>query len=128
MSEYPALKRIGVTNPAQISRYSVQEINNVDILRIIYKRAKGSLLPVSRKYKFERTEKRIAVDGGRNQAQMMYEISPFLAELMGELSSIVKSKHSRTESKEIIFDEISRLEEEINTRISYLKSLIKDLD
>lgn len=125
MSDYPSLERIGVTNPEQISRYSLQEINNVDILRIIYKRTKGSLLPVSRKYKFERSEKMAA---GGNQNQMMTEISPILGKVIGELSSIVKSKHSRVESKEIIIDEISRLEEEMNTRISYLKDMVKNLD
>lgn len=128
MSNFKALERMGVTNPTQISRYSLQEINSVDILRVIYKRTKGSLLPVSRKYKFERTEKLMGADGGRDRSKIMYEISPFLQEVIGELSSIVKTKHSRSESKEIIMDEIGRLEEEMNTRISYLKNLVKELD
>jgi len=119
---------MGINNPSQISRYSLQEIHNVDILRIVYKRAKGSMLPVSRKYKFERTEKMMASDGGRNQMNMVHEISPFLADVVDELSRLVKSKHSRAESKEIIMDEIKRLEEEMNTRVSYLKNLVEHLD
>lgn len=127
MSDNSALTRIGITNPSQISRYSLQEINNVDILRIVYKRTKGSLLPVSRKYKFERNEKLMLTDGGRKHTTMS-EISPFLGEIIGELSSIVQTKHSRSERKEIITDEINRLEEEMNTRISYLKGLVRELD
>ncbi len=128
MADYPALTEMGITNPSQISRYSLQTINNVDILRIVYKRTKGSLLPVSKKFKFGRAQKMVVVDSGRNETATVHEISPFLNKVTDELSRIVKSKHSRSESKEIITDEINRLEEEMNTRIAYLKSLVDALD
>ncbi|MFT5260241.1 MAG: hypothetical protein ACI9J2_002653 [Saprospiraceae bacterium] len=128
MSDYPSLKQMGVTNPSQITRYSLQNINNVDILRIVYKRAKGSLLPVSRKYKFGRAEKMVVTDRGQNKTEMVHEISPFLNKVISELSQVVKSKHSRSDSKEVIMDELMHLEEEMNTRIAYLKNLIQDLD
>ncbi len=128
MADYPALSQMGISNPTQISRYSLQNINNIDTLRIVYKRAKGSLLPVSRKYQFGRAEKMIVADGGRNRTETVHEISPFLNKVIGELSGIVKSKHSRSESKKIILDEIAHLKEETNTRIAYLRNLIEDLD
>ena len=78
MADYPALTQMGISNPSQISRYSLQHINNVDILRIVYKRQKGSLLPVSKKFKFGRAEKMVVTDGGRNQTETVHEISPFL--------------------------------------------------
>lgn len=128
MADYPALTEMGIANPLQISRYSLQTINNVDVLRIVYKRTKGSLLPVSKKFKFGRAQKMVVVDSGRNETAIVHEISPFLSKVTDELSRIVKSKHSRSESKEIIADEINRIEEEMNTRIAYLKSLVEGLD
>ena len=37
---------MGITNPEDIARYSLQGIDHIDILRIVYKRKKGSLLTV----------------------------------------------------------------------------------
>ena len=37
-SNYPSLKEMGIKNPKEISRYSLQTVNDVDILRVVYKR------------------------------------------------------------------------------------------
>lgn len=125
---YPALREMGITNPEDISRYSLQYINNIDVLRIVYKRKKGSLLPTSKKFRFGRSKKMVITDSGSNKTEIVYEISPFVTKLTSELRMVVDSKHSRAEQKEIILDEIHRLEEDINTRITYLKALINKLD
>ncbi|MEM7564660.1 MAG: DUF3461 family protein, partial [Pseudomonadota bacterium] len=52
MSEYPRLAEMGIQNPQQIEKFAVYTVGNTDILRIIYDRKPGSLLPVSRRYKF----------------------------------------------------------------------------
>ncbi|MFT5260189.1 MAG: hypothetical protein ACI9J2_001787 [Saprospiraceae bacterium] len=128
MADYPSLTEMGISNPTQISRYSLQTLNDVDVLRVVYKRAKGSLLPTSKKFKFGRAAKMIVVDSGKNETATVHDISPFLTKVINELSQIVQSKHSRSESKEIISDEIFRLEEEMNTRIAYLKNLVAELE
>jgi len=125
---YPALTEMGITNPEEIARYSLQTVNNVDILRVVYKRKKGTLLPSSKKYRFGRAQKMVVSDGGKNKTELVHEISPFVIKATDELRNIVKGKHTRTEQISIIMDEINRLEEETHTRIAYLKTLISKCD
>lgn len=126
--KYPALTEMGITNPEDISRYSLQYINNIDILRIVYKRKKGSLLPTSKKFRFGRAQKMVVTDSGTNKTKVIYEVSPFVAKVTDELHKIVQLKQSQQEIKEVIQDEINRLEEETKSRISYLKTLVDQLD
>ena len=127
-TKYPTLSDMGIVNPKQINRYSLQASGNNDVLRVIYKREKGSLLPSSKKFKFPRRIRVIEQDAGNKKQETITEVSPALSKAVTELHSIVNKKHSRTEQKEIIEDEIQRLEEEISTRVTYLKSLVKALD
>ncbi len=126
--KYPALNEMGIVNPEDISRYSLQYVNNIDVLRVVYKRKKGSLLPTSKKFRFGRAQKMVVTDSGSNKTKVIYEISPFLAKVTDELHKVVDLKHSRHEQKEIIMDEINRLEEETKSRINYLKALVEKLE
>ena len=129
MSEkYPSMREMGIKNPEDITRYSLQNVNDVDILRVVYKRKKGSFLPTSKKFRFARTKKMVVADGGTNKTELLSEISPFLNKVIDELHQVVSHKHTNSEQKAIILDEIHRLEEENNSRITYIKSLIDKLD
>ena len=46
---YPTLTEMGINNPGEIERFSLNTIDNIDIIRIVYKRKKGSLLPASKR-------------------------------------------------------------------------------
>jgi hypothetical protein len=70
----------------------------------------------------------IVTDSGTNSTQLIYEVSPFVIKATDELRLLLNTKKSRKDQKEIILDEIIRLEEETTARISYLKSLIEKLD
>ncbi len=67
-------------------------------------------------------------DGGTNTSDILSEISPFLNKVIDELHQIVELKHTHKEHKVIILDEISRLEDEVHSRIAYIKSLVDKLD
>ncbi len=127
-NKYPALTEMGIINPEDIARYSLQTIDHIDVLRIVYKRKKGSLLPTSKKFRFGRSKKMVVTDSGSNSTQVIYEVSPFVIKATDELRLLVNTKKSRKDQKEIILDEMTRLEEETTSRISYLKSLIEKLD
>ena len=127
-NQYPFLTDMGIKNPHQIVRYSVQTTGNHDILRVVYKRESGSLLPSSKKFKFMRTSRVREEDDGAHKTFKNYtEISPALVDAMSELDKIVRIKHSKEEQLEVVEDEIQRLEEEMQTRINYLRSLIENL-
>jgi hypothetical protein len=125
---YPSLHEMGIQNPEDISRYSLQNVNDVDILRVVYKRQKGSLLPHSKKFRFARSRRMVVADSGTNSTEILSEISPFLNKVIDELHQVVELKHTHQEHKAIILDEINRLEEEVHTRMTYIKSLVDKLD
>ena len=128
MSDYPTLNEMGILNPDQIDRYSIQTVNNIDILRIVYSRKKGSLLPSSKRFRFPRTEKMAPGEGNVRDTQIFYEVSPVVHKAMVELDSIVKGKREKSHQLDIIKEEIQRLQEETSTRIDYINSLINELD
>lgn len=89
---YPALEEMGITRAHQISTYTLRPDGaEKDVLKIRYKRAKGSLLPESRTYKFGRSLKTIIADGGTSRMEHTYEISPFLLKAVSELDTLVTS-------------------------------------
>ena len=127
-TKYPSLLDMGIKNPNEIARYSFQTLDNVDRLRVIYKRKQGSLLPSSKKFKFPRSKKTIVVDSGSNTTQTLNEISPFLQNVIAELDQVVNLKNSQAQQKEIILDEMQRLDDEVKSRMVYIKSLIEKLN
>lgn len=128
MAKFPTLSEMGITNPETIDRYSLQTVNNIDILRIVYRKQKGSILPDSKRFRFPRTEKMIAGDGNARDTQIHYEVSPAVHKAMVELDQIVKAKRDRNHQLEIIREEIQRLQEETSTRINYISSLVAEID
>ena len=128
MPKYPTLHEMGIPHPETIDRYSLQTINNIDLLRIVYRKEKGSILPDSKRFRFPRTEKLSPGDGIGRDNQIFYEVSPEIRKAMVELDQIVQAKRDRKHQLEVINEEIHRLQEETSTRIEYLKSLVSDLE
>ncbi len=113
--KYPSLESMGVRNPEQIISYTVsQPRTDTDVLRLKYKRPKGSFLPVTRRYEFGRAAKPSISDSGTRNTTTMYEISPLLVKAMGELDSIVSGERSRSDLKEAMIEEISRIEQDLD--------------
>lgn len=123
---YPALEEMGVTRAHQISHYSLRADGAAkDVLKIRYNRAKGSLLPESRTYRFGRSLKTVIADGGTSRMEHTYEISPFLLKAVAELDSLVstnkqidKTVKSRIgqERVEELVNEMDKLETLVNSQ------------
>ncbi len=125
MSKFPALDSMGVKNPKQIARYAIYMSENTDILRIVYDRKKGSILPVSRKYRFPRLKKSTLVDSGTRQTDILYESSAEFRHAVAELDSLMDSRGSAVENQKLILEEVQALEEEVTARIHYIRTLIE---
>ncbi len=125
--KYPTLNEMGVSNPEQISRYTLHQVGNVDHLCIVYQRKKNSLLPVTKRFKFPRSEKLVMVDSGTQKMETVNEISPYVTKAMAELDQILKRKRSRKVLIKDIEDEIARIEEEMNAHIASLRSMLERL-
>ncbi len=120
-----ALASMGVNNPAQVIRYTLREDGNKDVLKIYYKRAKGSLLPSSRKYKFGRSVNTIITDSGKPEYGKSSDISPILQEAIAELDKVVIQSENTADRKKAVLDEIERMEKSFNSRINELREQVK---
>ena len=87
-NNYPRLEEMGIKNPHEIEKYAVYTVGNTDILRIIYDRKLGALLPVSRRYKFPQAKRSVMVDSGTDTAQVVYESIGAFREALNELEQL----------------------------------------
>jgi len=123
MSKYPRLDEMGVKNPQQIEKFALYATDSFDILRIIYKRQKGSLLPVSRKYRFPRIKKSVMVDSGTRQTDVVFESTDAFREAVHELEQIKADRAAGADLATLINEELRLLEEDITLRTEYIREL-----
>jgi len=131
MHKYKTLLEMKITSPLEITRYSVQTVehadDHTDVLRVVYKRKKGSLLPESKRFRFPRIKKTSIEDSGTRKMDIRWEVSPFLQKAVSELDQILSEKISQEKRREIIMDELKRLEQDAHMRILYISGLIEKL-
>ena len=127
MTKFPTLSEMGINNPGEIERYSLNTTNNVDVLRIVYKRKKGSFLPTSKRFEFGRALKNIVADSGTGKTENLHVISPFLQKAMKELDGIISTKKSNIEHAKLVKQELQRLHQDMASRLIYIESLIDDM-
>jgi hypothetical protein len=119
---------MGVTRFKEISQYALYtDGNTTDVLKIYYKRAKGSFLPHSRKYRFGRSIKMMLTESDRGVRQEMHVISPFLQRALGELDLLSASKQSAMDEKARLLSDIDRLERVVVDTIGDMRSRIDKL-
>ena len=123
MSDYPQLTSMGILNPQEISTYIVNSISRIDVLRIVYKRKEGSLLPAGRSYDFPRVQR--TVTNSKGKAETLLETAPELRAALEELKSLVESRDDGKDVVATLLDELETLEGEVSWRINPIKSLLK---
>lgn len=127
MKNYPNLAEMGVLHPDQIEKFSVNSISNYDILRIVYNRRIGSLLPLSRTYKFPRVQKSVTMDGETRQSVTVMETDPALRSAVSELQDLLEAKEQKKDVAKSILEELRLLEEDISLRAEYIRELAKHI-
>ena len=114
---------MGIQNPKEIARYALYMVNNTDILRVVYDRKKGSILPVSKNFKFPMLKKSTMVDSGTRKTELIYESSAEFRNALSELSQLMDVRKSSESLGNLIEQEIHSLEEDVASRIAYIKTL-----
>lgn len=122
---YPTLTEMGINNPGEIERFSLNTIDNIDIIRIVYKRKKGSLLPASKRFRFGRAAKTVISDSGTRTTAVVHEISPFVQKAVQELEQLMDAKGATVVHQNLIKEEVRRLHEEVASRLAYIESLLE---
>ena len=125
----PNLTEMGVQNPEQIIGYTAVHVaDDMDVLKINYRRPKNSFLPKRRRYEFKRLSKPMPGSELRGEQVIRYEISPILARAIAELDSILADGKQTAATKQSLQQELSDLNAEVNERIAHLAKMIEALD
>ena len=127
MSDYPRLTEMGIQHPDEIEKFAVYTVGQTDVLQIIYDRKKGSLLPVSRRYKFPQVKESVMVDSGTRQTEVLFKSTPAFREALHELEQLKSIREKGLDLAAMIRDELKHLEEDIALRTQYIKSLVDKL-
>ncbi len=128
MKSYPRLSEMGVLHPLQISGYSLNSIDYIDVLRITYDRPQGSKLPGARTYKFPRMQKSMASDGAADKSAAVMESDPALRAVLEELQRVTKLKGENQDIAQLMREELRLLEEDITLRSEFLKTLVDKIN
>ena len=128
MSDYPRLSEMGINGFTEIKSYIVQQDKkDRDILRISYKRKKGSMLPKRKTFRFGRSSKMVNDSSAPNGRVEIYEISPFLQKVMLELDSIIGTSYDDKDKVKILNDYIDQLERETMFATAQMRALLKEM-
>lgn len=121
---YPTLESMGVKSTKDIEKFTLRYEGGHDVLKIYYRREKGSLLPKSKKFKFGRSSKTVLADGGQQTYRQVQEPSLIVLRAMEELEQIVGKQHDIQVSKEDLVKELEHLEKVMTSKISEIKEKI----
>ena len=127
MSDYKTLNEMGIKNPGDIVRYHAYDYNNIDFLRVTYKRKVGSILPKSRRYQFGRASKMVIADSGTNTSETVYTASPVFQRALRELDQLLEKNKDTKITKEHLIEELDRLERDFQSSQAALRSMINHL-
>ena len=85
----------------------------------------GSLLPISRKYKFGRATNTLRTGGGDSGVEEVHEISPFLQKALAELDSLVSRREMAKDDRQQLLVEIEHLEQTVQRKCEDLKERVR---
>ncbi len=124
MSDYPQLTEMGIQHPEQIQTYMINGIARVDVLRVVYKRKEGSLLPASRSYEFPRVQR--TIKNAKGEDETVLETAPALRAAVDELKQLDQAIKDKPPVAATLLEEIKSLEREIAWRIDHIKKTLED--
>lgn len=121
---YPTLESMGITSIQDIEKFTLRYEGGHDVLKVYYRREKGSLLPKSKKFKFGRSTKTVLADGGQQTYRQVQEPSLIVLRATEELSKIVGKQAEDKVSKEELIIELEHLEKVMSSKIKEIKEKI----
>jgi len=121
MDRYPTLSEMGITTHSDITKYTLRQEGHDDVLKIYFRREKGSLLPKSKKFKFGRHLKTVRVDSSRDKYQEISETAPYLLKAIDELHELVKHEHEVDDIRSKLLDDVTHLERVMLSKIAEIR-------
>tara|TARA_R110001583_G_scaffold14560_4_gene60632 strand:- start:344 stop:703 length:360 start_codon:yes stop_codon:yes gene_type:complete len=118
---------MGVLAFKDIVKYSLRQEDEGDVLKIYFRREKGSLLPKSKKFKFGRSHKTVRVDSSQDKYHEITEMSSFLMKAVDELHELVKHEHEVIDIKAKLHDDINHLEKVVMSKLNEIRRDIEKI-
>jgi hypothetical protein len=130
MSEYPTLNKMGITSVENVDKYTLRHQGDTDVLKIYYKRPKGSFLSRTKKFSFIRGQRGIPLEARNSKAfEQMKNMSPELILALNELKSLdAKRKESDpVDPKEKFISDLNHLEKVMTEKMDDIRRQINEL-
>ena len=124
---YPTLESMGINSFENIEKYTLRYEGGFDVLKIYYRREKGSLLPKSKKFKFGRATRTVLADGGQQQYREVSEPSLVVLRAVDELGRLLGQEFEDKLTKEDLATELDHLERVMASKIAEIKEKIEKL-
>lgn len=121
MTNYPTLDEMGISSIEDIYKYSLRQEGDNDVLKVYFRRTKGSLLPKSKKFKFGRSVNTHRVDSSTNKYREVSEMSAFLMKAVDELHELVKHEHEVHDVKQRLLEDINHLEKVVQSKLGDIR-------
>lgn len=124
MKMHPTLESMGITSFDDIDKFTLRYEGGFDVLKVYYRREKGSLLPKSKKFKFGRSTKTVLADGGQQTYRQVQEPSLVVLRAVEELGQIVGKAQETKITKDELVKELEHLERVMASKIAEIKDKI----
>lgn len=129
MNQYPTLEKMGVTSFEDVVKYTLRHQGDTDVLKIYYKRPKGSFLPRSKKFSFVRGRRSIPIESRNSSGfQNVDKVSPQLTLALNELDQLeAELKLDTADPRKQLEEHMDHLEKVVNEKLTEMQELIKQL-
>lgn len=129
MIDYSTLKEMGISSFEDVSHFKVRREQQADVLKVYYRRTKGSLLPKSKKFTFVRPRSAVPLQYRDMQGwESFTDSSPRLQKAIEELSQLTQPKAPEPlDQKEQFLSDLNHLEKVMQDKINEIRRQIEAL-
>jgi len=130
MSEYPTLNKMGVTSVDNVDRYTLRHQDDIDVLKIYYKRPKGSFLSRTKKFSFISGRKAIPLEARNSKAfDSIVNFNPQLALALKELKRLdaTRKENDPIDPKQKFISDLDHLEKVMTEKMDEIRRQINEL-
>jgi len=131
MSNYPTLNKMGIKSVDNVQKYTLRQQGDTDVLKIYYKRPKGSFLSRTKKFSFVRGRAGLPIEVRHSKAfDNMERLSPQLALALQELKQLDATRQTAApvDPKQKFLSDLDHLEKVMTAKMDEIRRQIKELD
>lgn len=127
---YPTLEEMGVHSFDEVSHFKVRQEQRADVLKIYYRRAKGSLLPRSKKFTFVRSKDAVPLRYRGQQGWDQFKgSSKRLQQAIDELTQLTQPEPpTPVDQKAQFLSDLDHLEKVMLGKIEEMRRQIEAMD